>query len=85
MDLVGKAYGELFSHLSQQGIIPIGLYRGIIPHINKGVRQNRLSYVYTNPEESSEIFPCDRVFVLSTKPLFNTQRNVTVSNVQTCS
>jgi hypothetical protein len=63
-----KTYGALYHHLSLQGIIPLGLLRGIIPSLNMGRKSNKLPYVYTNPSKDTELYTCDKVFVLSLKP-----------------
>lgn len=67
-NLESKTYGALYHHLSQQGIIPLGLLRGVLPNINIGRKNNKLPYVYTNPSKDTELYTCDRVFVLSLKP-----------------
>lgn len=62
-------YGDLFKMLAGKGILMLGLYRGVPPIINRGERMNVMPYVFTNPPPDTELFPCDRVFVLSTKPI----------------
>lgn len=64
-----RTYGKLFQRLSNQGIVPLGLLRGTFAGLSVGPRANRTPYVYTNPDKDTEIFKCDKVFVLSTKPL----------------
>jgi hypothetical protein len=64
-----KTYGKLFQKLSTQGIVPLGLLRGTFAGLSVGPRANRAPYVYTNPEKDTEIFKCDKIFVLSTKPI----------------
>jgi hypothetical protein len=64
-----KTYGRLFKHLSGLGIVPIGLLRGTFAGMSVGPRANRAPYVYTNPDKDTELFHCDKVFVLSTKPV----------------
>jgi hypothetical protein len=34
-----------------------------------GPKQNKLPYVFTNPPKETELFSCDKVFVLSQKPI----------------
>lgn len=65
----GKTYGKLFQHLSAQGMVPLGLLRGTFAGLSVGPKANRAPYVYTNPDKDVEIFKCDKVFVLSTKPI----------------
>lgn len=67
-DLSKRTYGALYQHLAQQGMIPLGIYRGIFSNMNIGPKSNRMPYVFTNPEKDTELFSCDRVFVLATSP-----------------
>ena len=62
-------YGKLFKELSVQGIIPLGILRGTFSGMNMGPKANRAPYVYTNPDKETELFKCDKIFVLSPKPL----------------
>ena len=64
-----RTYGELFKSLSKNGIIPVGLYRGVFKNIAVGPKQNKMPYVFTNPPKETEVFSCDKVFVLSQKPI----------------
>jgi hypothetical protein len=64
-----KTYGKLFQKLSTQGIIPLGILRGTFHGLSVGPKANRAPYVYTNPDKDVELFKCDKIFVLSTKPL----------------
>ena len=64
-----RTYGELFKSLTAQGIVPLGLYRGVFKNMQVGPKQNKLPYVFTNPPKETELFSCDRVFVLSQKPI----------------
>jgi len=68
-EMAKKTYGELYQHLSIQGIIPLGLLRGTFTNMRIGPKDNKQPYVYTNPKKETELFSCDRVFVLSIKPL----------------
>jgi len=70
-------YGELFRSLTKQGIVPLGLYRGVFKHLKQGPKQNRQPYVFTNPPKEVELFSCDRVFVLSQKPIISKERGLT--------
>jgi hypothetical protein len=63
--LSSATYGVLFSHLAQSGILPLGLLRGVFPNMSNGAKGNKMSYVYTNPHKTTELFTCDKVFVLS--------------------
>ena len=56
-------------HLALEGILAIGLLRGMLYHMNIGPKSNKMVYVYTNPSDDTEVFSCDRVFVLSPKIL----------------
>jgi hypothetical protein len=64
-----KSYGLLYKTLTRQGLIPLGLLRGTFSNMNMGPKANRMPYVYTNPDKNAELFICDRVFVLSPKPV----------------
>ncbi|CAN0430323.1 unnamed protein product, partial [Ectocarpus fasciculatus] len=66
-DLGKQTYGELFKYLSQRRMIPLGLLRGTFPAMGIGPKGNKLPYVYTNPSKDTEVFSCDKVFVLSQK------------------
>ena len=72
-NLKKQTYGELFKALSQRGMIPLGLLRGTFPAMNIGPKGNKLPYVYTNPSKETEVFSCDKVFVLSQKSLNTTK------------
>ncbi len=63
--LESRTYGSLYKFLSQRDIIPLGLYRGVFPHMKLGPKANKMSYVFTNPAKDTELFSCDRIFVLS--------------------
>jgi hypothetical protein len=65
----GGKYGDMFKQMAAKGILALGLYRGVNPANNRGVKMNTLPYVYTNPHESVELFEHDRVFVLSSNPV----------------
>ena len=51
--------------MAKTGTIPIGLFRGVFPQMKVGPKQNKMSYVYTNPTKDTELFSCDKVFVLT--------------------
>lgn len=67
--LESRTYGALYKILVQKGMIPLGLYRGVFPQMKVGPKSNKLSYVFTNPSKETELFSCDRVFVLSPNPV----------------
>ncbi|RYH23443.1 hypothetical protein EON65_17820, partial [archaeon] len=64
-----KTYGGLFHHLVKQGMIPLGILRGTFSILSLGPMSNRLPYVFANPPKEAEVFSCDKVFVLSLKPV----------------
>jgi hypothetical protein len=64
-----KTYGFLFESLAEQGVVPMGLYREVLPSVCLERHLNTLPYVYTNPPASTELFAGDKVFLLSTKPV----------------
>jgi len=66
--LESRTYGALFRFLAKNGVIPVGLFRGVFPQMKVGSKNNKMSYVYTNPPRDTELFSCDRVFVLSSSP-----------------
>eukprot|EP01038_Epipyxis_sp_PR26KG_P006416 gene6416-8833_t len=67
--VINKRYSELFRYLTKQKMIPLGLLRGVIPSIGMGLKANKSPYVYTNPHKNSIVYECDKVFVLSIKPI----------------
>jgi hypothetical protein len=67
-NLPKKTYGALYQHLAQSGMVPLGIYRGIFSNMNIGPKSNRMPYVFTNPSKDTELYSCDRVFVLATSP-----------------
>ena len=64
-----RTYGELFKSMVKDGLIPLGLYRGVLKNMQVGPKGNKLPYVFTNPPKETELFSCDKVFVLSQKPI----------------
>jgi hypothetical protein len=68
-NLESRTYGALFKALCADGILPLGLLRGVFSNMSMGAKGNKMSYVYTNPHRDTELFTCDRVFVLSAKVL----------------
>ena len=67
-DLESHTYGALFKHLAKSDMIPLGIFRGTFAQMKTGPKANKMSYVFTNPPRDTELFSCDRVFVLSQKP-----------------
>jgi hypothetical protein len=64
-----KQYGEVYKYLALQGMIPIGILRGILANLRVGPKANYLPYVFTNPPADTEIYACDKIFVLSITPV----------------
>jgi len=71
-----RTYGEMFTAFTKKGLLPLGLYRGVFKNMNVGPKQNKMPYVFTNPPKETELFSCDKVFVLSQKPMMG-KRTVT--------
>ncbi len=63
--LESQTYGALMKNLAAKGILAIGLLRGLIHKSDIGPKANSMVYVYTNPNVNTEVYSCDRVFVLS--------------------
>ena len=73
-DAENKTFGYMYKFLSQRdNIIPIAVLRGTFPHMKIGPKGNKMPYVFTNPDKDTELFTCDRLFVLSQKPLTTTK------------
>jgi hypothetical protein len=76
-----KTYGALYEYLSKQDIIPLGLLRGTFNSLILGPMANKLPYVYANPSKDTVLYSCDKVFVLSMKPVgVNPNQGVKVIN-----
>lgn len=72
-----RTYGALFSHLvKKKKQIPLGLLRGVFNNTKSGPKGNSLPYVFTNPPKDTELFSCDRIFVLSQTPVKITRATV---------
>lgn len=67
-------YGSLFKKLSSEGIIPLGLLRGVFNGCSLGPTGNKSPYVFTNPDKDTPLYKYDKVFVLSTKPILSTKK-----------
>ena len=63
--LESRTYGALYRLLARRGQIPLGILRGIYSHTKSGPKSNKMPYVFTNPPKDTELFTCDKVFVLS--------------------
>jgi hypothetical protein len=63
--LTNRTYGALFKLLVTKNMIPLGLLRGVVSSTKTGPKGNKVPYVFTNPSPDSEIFACDKVFVLA--------------------
>ena len=61
-------YEELFKYLGSKDMIPLGILRGVNPSSKMGPRYNKYPYVVTNPKKNTELYPFDKVFVLSPIP-----------------
>jgi hypothetical protein len=69
-DLESHTYGALYKHLSKKDIVPVGIFRGVFEQMKTGPKSNKMSYVFTNPPKDTELFSCDKIFVLSQKSPF---------------
>lgn len=72
-NLDSRTYGALVRHLTAMGTIPVGLFRGVFQQMKVGPKHNKMPYAYTNPPKDTELFSCDRVFVLSPAPPHTTK------------
>jgi hypothetical protein len=68
-NLEPRTFGALFKYLSNDNMIPLAILRGTFTHLKLGPLGNKMPYVFTNPNSDSELFSCDKIFVLSQKPL----------------
>jgi hypothetical protein len=67
--LESRTYGALYSHLAKRKQIPLGILRGVFNNTKSGPKANKMPYVFTNPPKDTELFSCDKVFVLSQTPV----------------
>jgi len=67
--LESRTYGALYRLLSRRKQIPLGILRGVFSHTKSGPKSNKMPYVFTNPPKDTELFTCDKVFVLSQTPV----------------
>lgn len=75
-----RTYGALYQHLSKQGMLPLGILRGTFNSLTVGPKGNKMPYVFANPSKDCELYSCDRIFVLSPKPVgVNPHQGVMVS------
>jgi hypothetical protein len=75
-DLESHTFGALFKHLAKSDMIPLGIFRGVFQQMKTGPKANKMSYVFTNPPKDTELFSCDKVFVLSQKSPFLEKKKV---------
>ena len=68
-ECVQKSFSYMFQYLARTGVIPLGLLRGTMSNMSIGPKCNTMPYVCTNPDRDTEVFVCDRVFVLSPSPI----------------
>lgn len=68
-ELESRTYGALFRLLSKRKQLPLGILRGVFSDTKYGPKANRMPYVFTNPDKDTELFNCDRVFILSQTPV----------------
>ena len=67
--LESRTYGALFRLLANRKQIPLGLLRAVFHNTKTGPKANKMPYVFTNPPKDTELFACDRVFILSQTPI----------------
>lgn len=67
--LESRTYGSLYRLLSRRKQIPLGILRGVFANTKSGPKSNKMPYVFTNPPKDTELFTCDKVFVLSQVPV----------------
>jgi hypothetical protein len=67
--LESRTYGALYRLLSRRKQIPLGILRGVFSNTKSGPKANKMPYVFTNPPKDTELFTCDKVFVLSQTPV----------------
>lgn len=67
--LDSRTYGSLYRLLSRRKQIPLGILRGVFSNTKSGPKANKMPYVFTNPPKDTELFSCDKVFVLSQTPI----------------
>ena len=81
--LESRTFGALFKFLVQRQMVAVALYRGLFPGMKVGPKSNKLPYVFTNPPKDTELFSCDKVFVLSAQPPFKKTRVAEMANYHT--
>lgn len=67
--LDSRTYGALYTLLAKRKMIPLGILRGVFANTKSGPKANVMPYVFTNPPKDTELFSCDKVFVLSQTPI----------------
>ena len=68
-DLLKKPFQQVFQELTKKGVLPLAIMRGVLSDTLPGPTGNCSPYVYTNPKQYSELYPCDSLFVLSVTPI----------------
>lgn len=76
-----RTYGKLVEYYAKDNILPLGILRGVFSNMSSGAKGNKMCYVYTNPHKDTELFTCDRVFVLSPRVLNESKVPMKVSVV----
>ena len=71
-----RSYGTAFEKFISKGMLPLGLLRGVGRFNKFGVKGNKMEYVVANPPGDTELFGCDRIYVLSSKPPLSSSKIV---------
>lgn len=50
-----------------------GILRGVFANTKSGPKNNKMPYVFTNPPKDTELFTCDKVFILSQTNMTHTR------------
>jgi hypothetical protein len=67
--LASRTYGALYTLLAKRKQIPLGILRGVFSNTKSGPKSNLTPYVFTNPPKDTELFSCDKIFILSQTPV----------------
>jgi ribosomal protein L15 len=73
--LPSRTYGALYTLLAKRKQIPLGILRGVFSNTKSGPKANIMPYVFTNPPKDTELFSCDKIFILSQSPIKITRVN----------
>ena len=69
-NLERRTFGYMFKKLSRESnILPVAVLRGTLPQMSAGPNGNKTPYVVTNPHRGMALYSCDKLFVLSQKPV----------------